>query len=721
MSTEPQMSIETPAPAVDVSSSTPPSEQDVLLRKAVKVIFADPSLATASRIAKALGASMSEGLHIMDELETAGILSPFNKHKVDSPRKLLILKLPQDGRFCDPDADAAEQQPSPKLTVSPAEGELLPQEPRTAAGAVDVAGREQITYIPLDKLFPSQSPAQVLRRASFNQAAIAELASSIDAQGLLQPLVVRPRPGSWDEAGDCEIVAGERRWLACKSLYNNPPLRKLDDPRTDLIPFYSGVPCIVRALTDAECMELQLVENLQREGTHPLEEAAGYHALLKLREAGPDAGPDAGEEKKNVAYIAQQVGKSVSYIFQRLKLLALGKEAKQAFQSGELSASHALDCARLKPLDQAEYLRVFRKVEGTTPSVRQMREWIGQHVRIDLARAPFSLKDAKLLSDTPACSTCVKCSIAQPDLFADFTEQAAPAEKRKKGEKASALCMDAKCYQMKMDAFVQQQAAKFAGELGIDPILVYAGADWGTNNDQHPLLVDVATMPCLLDMTEVLEEDCKFSEPVILVGGNRPGQRTWICRNHECPKHYDGAKVGKIYGHAGERKECADYDDNVDDPSRSDEEIYHGGGGGFGLPIDRSLEEKQRKQERAAREQAFQAICRALPHHQQSVEDLRDIASAFYASLNYDDRDLLATLLRWKSKDRQVPADVVIASSTRGYLKALLLKMSLVGEVHHDIVEPVLLEAVGSRYGVSLAELRKPSTKSGAKKKVGTK
>ena len=110
-----------------------------------------------------------------------------------------------------------------------------------------------VRTLPLREIEPD--PAQP--RKTFSQESLAELAASIGEHGLLQPIAVRPQP-----SGGYRIVAGERRWRACR------------------IAGLTEVPVIVRDVTDQEAMELALVENLQREDLDPVEEACGIRELM---------------------------------------------------------------------------------------------------------------------------------------------------------------------------------------------------------------------------------------------------------------------------------------------------------------------------------------------------------------------------------------------------------------------------------------------------------
>jgi len=167
----------------------------------------------------------------------------------------------------------------------------------------------------LDALLPKvekgvqQVPVAQLRVSRFqprlrmDEEAIAELAASVAAKGVLQPILVRPVDGGY------EIVAGERRFRAAQ--------------RAGLI----TVPAVVRELSDQETLEIAIVENLQREDLNPMEEARAFKQLL-----------DFGLNQEKVA---QAVGKSRSAIANTLRLLALPEAAQAALEEGLISAGHA--------------------------------------------------------------------------------------------------------------------------------------------------------------------------------------------------------------------------------------------------------------------------------------------------------------------------------------------------------------------------------------------
>ena len=158
-----------------------------------------------------------------------------------------------------------------------------------------------VRTVPLREIEPD--PGQP--RKTFNQDSLAELAASIGEHGLLQPIAVRPQP-----MGGYRIVAGERRWRACRMVG------------------LTEVPVVIRDVSDQEAMELALVENLQREDLDPVEEACGIRELMDR----------CGLPQEQAA---QRLGKSRSALANSLRLLGLPPEALELLRSGTLTAGHA--------------------------------------------------------------------------------------------------------------------------------------------------------------------------------------------------------------------------------------------------------------------------------------------------------------------------------------------------------------------------------------------
>lgn len=142
-------------------------------------------------------------------------------------------------------------------------------------------------------------------RTNFDEDALAELADSIEKHGLIQPIVVRPT-----SSGVYQIVAGERRWRACR-------MAGLQE-----------VPVVIKELDDQRYYEIALIENLQREDLNAVEEAQGYRTLI-------DAYGLTQEQ------VAESVGKSRSAVTNALRLLNLNEDALKALENGEITAGHA--------------------------------------------------------------------------------------------------------------------------------------------------------------------------------------------------------------------------------------------------------------------------------------------------------------------------------------------------------------------------------------------
>jgi len=170
-------------------------------------------------------------------------------------------------------------------------------------------------------------------RKTFKEDELTELADSIREKGLVQPILVRPEPGS---SNSYEIVAGERRWRASQ--------------RAGL----HAVPVIVRELADQEVLELAIIENVQRADLNAIEEAAGYQELIE-----------------RYAYtqerLAEVIGKSRSHLANTLRLLKLPVTVQSMVEDGKISAGHA---RALVGRDDAE--AIARKIVDSQMNVRDV-------------------------------------------------------------------------------------------------------------------------------------------------------------------------------------------------------------------------------------------------------------------------------------------------------------------------------------------------------------
>lgn len=175
-------------------------------------------------------------------------------------------------------------------------------------------------------------------RRTFDQEGLAELARSIEAAGVFQPIIVRrPDPN----LNRYELIAGERRLRATK----------MTERKT--------IPAIVRVLDDQTMMEVAVLENLQREDLSPLEEAQAYQTLI---------------ERLNLTQVqvAARLGKSRPYIANYLRLLGLPEEVKQMLASGELSMGQARTLLGVK--DERRLVELAKRVANEGLTVRQLEE-----------------------------------------------------------------------------------------------------------------------------------------------------------------------------------------------------------------------------------------------------------------------------------------------------------------------------------------------------------
>ena len=175
-------------------------------------------------------------------------------------------------------------------------------------------------------------------RANVDEAALRELAASITATGVLQPVLVRPLANS-----RFQLIAGERRWLASK-LAGKPT-----------------VPAIIRHASDEQAMEMTIIENLQRADLNPMEQARAYDRLSH-------------DFKMTQEQMAQRTGKDRASVSNFLRLLRLPLEVQQKVESGNLSFGHARTLLALESPEAI--LKAAQKVSALSMSVRQTESYV---------------------------------------------------------------------------------------------------------------------------------------------------------------------------------------------------------------------------------------------------------------------------------------------------------------------------------------------------------
>jgi len=226
-------------------------------------------------------------------------------------------------------------------------------------------------------------------RKRFNEQALQELAASIKAMGVAQAILIRPVTPTPDAPAEYEIVAGERRFRASK------------------IAGKTHIPALCRKLSDLDAAKIRILENLQREDPHPMEEAEGYQLLMLQHGFTADQ-------------LVDEVKKSRAYIYARLKLCSLTPAVREQFLDNKLSASTALLVARIPvPALQVKASQEIMNRYGTgvPMSARDAASHIQGRYMLKLSTAVFSITDAKLLATAGACTKCPKLTGNQPEVF----------------------------------------------------------------------------------------------------------------------------------------------------------------------------------------------------------------------------------------------------------------------------------------------------------------
>lgn len=279
---------------------------------------------------------------------------------------------------------------------------------------------------PLEAINSTTNPR---RRRGLDMDSLRALADSILANGLGNPILVRPLPASRLEETSgmeprpaYEVIAGERRWRAAQ-LAELPTM-----------------PMVVRHMDDRAVLEMQLVENIEREDLDPMEEADGF-ALLRDK----------------LGYTVEQItermgkGRGESYVRKRMKLLDLTPESREAMFEGTLTLSTGIAVAKYPPERQAKAVKIIKGMEARgadgTPVPAPFRTVVLELYRklnTIIKTAAFDTLDPGLVFNAGPCSTCHKRTRADEDLFAEVTDA---------GEDS---CLDSACWEQKKTAHVQR-------------------------------------------------------------------------------------------------------------------------------------------------------------------------------------------------------------------------------------------------------------------------
>lgn len=313
-------------------------------------------------------------------------------------------------------------------------------------------------------------------RGKLDAKSLADLVSSVKEKGVLVPLIVRPREKNGHPDGTYEVVAGHRRLAAAKEAG------------------VAEVPCQVREMSDAEAKEVQIVENLQRENVHPLDEAHAFRALI--------------QSMQDVKAVAARVGKPEAYVKRRVALVQLCPEAVKAFRDGVLNEGLA---ELIAPLSTEGDQQKVVKVAVTKASDRWDRPFTVDGLA-DYIKKEFStfLKRQPWLNDKAALAAvgpCKECPTNRDTLFGAAKE----------GE-----CTTVACWQRKMDLFVKHVVSKHEGAPLITERYDARGKGMLTSSQYE----------------QAGKKKCPHVQKAVYADGDKAGSVTTICASGSCKVHH---------------------------------------------------------------------------------------------------------------------------------------------------------------------------------------
>jgi ParB/RepB/Spo0J family partition protein len=521
---------------------------------------------------------------------------------------------------------------------------------------------DQITEIRIDDLHESPFNPRKL----FNEGALQELAADIKATGrVLQPLLVRPIvpplfDGDPDGTAGHEIVFGHRRYRAAQ------------------LAGLTHVPCMVRAMTDEEAKRAQISENLQRADVHPIEEAEGFQALID------DHGMTAD-------HLAEQTGKSRSYVYGRLKLLAACSEIRRACLAGEIGAEVALLVARLRTDKLQEkalgYIKADHRADlkdGGKASYRAVRNLLVEKFTLDLKTAMFDVQDATLLPIAGACVTCPKRSANAPE-YADVVEGGHTRWGSATPGSANA-CTDPDCFDEKKKAHLKREAAKLIaeGKVVVDGNAARSAVSaHGEVKGAYIALKDVkADLKALPKKGSAAGHDA-VQPQIVLLQDPRTG------KTHQAVKRADLQAAGVKVKEAPKSNAA-----NYAEQERKRQEA------------NARLAEKA-KRERAVRRGVFDAITLKLASTERSEFDLQLIAESFWAHVGWSAKRFMA---QWYGVDDPEQLDERLLKMNVAELTVFLMHCALARDASPQDYEighsPDRLNATAAHYGVDVDQVR---------------
>jgi ParB family chromosome partitioning protein len=372
-----------------------------------------------------------------------------------------------------------------------------------------VQSNNEYRSVPVTALVESASNP----RKRFDVKGLEDLAASFKAQGVLQPLLVRAI-----EEDKYEVIAGARRLRAAN------------------IAALEEVPVRVVELSDAACVETQLVENIQRENAHPLEEAFAFYGLLHTNGLQYD-----------INSLAAKTGKNPAFVATRLRLVELTPSIAEAFLADEIGVGHALEIAKLpQPEQQRAFDAAFHTVwnggkeNRILRPVRDLTAWVEQNILLSLDSVPFDKNDETLVPEAGSCANCPKRTGFNTLLFDAALQDS---------------CTDKDCYNNKLTKNVERQIAK-------KPNLVQITNEWKAHGNsavlgrnQYVALNLSAKSAKSKKPLSPYQKPCKHMSDAIVIDGTERGRIAKICAEPNCPVHFADRRAPNPAQTAKEREQ----------------------------------------------------------------------------------------------------------------------------------------------------------------------
>jgi ParB/RepB/Spo0J family partition protein len=508
--------------------------------------------------------------------------------------------------------------------------------------------------IALSKIVPSQTnPGRM-----FDPERDTDIMESIRVHGVLQPILVRvsgAKGCSFNQPGKLEIVAGERRYHCAVKAGR------------------ASIPAVIRELTDVQALELQYIENDQREDLDPMAKAA---ALKRVWDAYKSEGMDA---RACMSRMIQRTNRKPRTVWNLLSLGNFIERGQQLLRDEKLSLSHAYEIARRARPEQNRILNWYEEQSEYDPiSVRDLKEYIRDECDHFIDAAPFDKADAQLVPAAGACTACEKNTAVNPNLLD-------PEESGKK--KVKAVCTDGECYSGKIKANLVQIEKAAEKEHGRDQVLKLSTLHQAPKGARP-----------VNEWKEVKGGTCKNTFAAVIVDGDETGKKIFACASPNLCKTHWGSGAGYSNSSSHHRSSAA--------RPRSESE-------------KKAMLQKQRnkKADQAYRTEATPALRKAVTDLK--TEDLRDVAKQMIQMTDRRHRNPIFAAMGWKTSDSfygpSIPVKNIEALK-HADLCAFLALMTVASKVLPGLEEywpetHVPLAPLAKRHKVDLAKIEAEATK----------